>query len=146
MAQARKERKHFEIGEEATLKRNVNPEDFLLFARLSGDDGSHHPGAAESKELAFGSRVSHGMMLGSMISALLEQKLPGPGAVFLSQSLQFLAPVQPGDQVTATVMVTSWNSRNGRLTLWTEISNQNGVTLLTGEARLAMTPSLRSQD
>jgi 3-hydroxybutyryl-CoA dehydratase len=146
MAQAMNRRKHFEIGEEATLKRNVSPEDFSMFARLFGDEGSNHPEAVESKEFASGSRVSHGMMLGSMISTLLEKTLPGPGAVYLSQSLQFLAPVQPGDQVTATVMVTNWDARKERLTLWTEISNQNGVTLLTGEARLAMASSLEGQD
>jgi len=139
-------RRHFEVGEEATLKRSFNQEDLLRFARLFGDEGSNHPGTAESKEFAFGSRVSHGMVLGSMISTLLEQKLPGPGAVYLSQSLQFLAPVHPGDKVTATVMVTNWDARKERLTLWTEISNQNGVTLLTGEARLAMASSLEGQD
>ncbi|HYA13419.1 MAG TPA: MaoC family dehydratase [Syntrophales bacterium] len=141
-----KERRHFEVGEEATLKWNFSREDFLLFARLFGDKVSNHPGATESKELAFGSRVPHGMMLGSMISTLLEQELPGPGAVYLSQSLQFLAPVHPGDELTATVMVTNWDARKGRLTLWTEISNHKGVTLLTGEARLAMAFSLEGED
>lgn len=146
MAQAMKERRHFEVGEEASLKRKVCPEDFFLFSRLFGAESTCHPGAVGLKELAFGSRVSHGMMLGGMISTLLEQKLPGPGAVYLSQSLQFLAPVQPGDQVTATVMVTNWDARKKRLTMWTEIYNQNGVTLLTGEAKLNMASSLEGQD
>ena len=146
MAQAMKERRHFEVGEEATLKRKFSLEDFLLFTRFFGDEDTYHAAAEQSQALTYGSRVSHGMMLGSMISTLLEQKLPGPGAVYLSQNLQFLAPVRPGDQVTATVMVTNWDARNERLTLWTEISNQNGVTLLTGEARLAMASSLEGQD
>jgi acyl dehydratase len=141
-----KVRRHFEVGEEAALVRKFSLEDFLLFARFFGDEGTYHPAAEQSQALTYGSRVSHGMLLGGMISTLLEQKLPGPGAFYLSQSLQFLAPVRPGDQVTATVMVTSWDARKERLTLWTEVSNQNGMTLLTGEARLAMAPSPEDQD
>jgi acyl dehydratase len=78
-----------------------------------------------------------------LISAVLGTMLPGPGAIYLSQQLRFLAPVRPGDQVTASAKVTEWDPGKGRVTLSTEVKNHEGVAVISGEARLVMSSYLK---
>ena len=70
-----------------------------------------------AKGTMFGGRIAHGMLVAGLISAVLGTMLPGPGAIYMSQQLRFLAPVRPGDQVTARAMVTEWDPDKGRVTL-----------------------------
>jgi 3-hydroxybutyryl-CoA dehydratase len=136
------ERTHFTIGEEATLTRIISDEDIETFARISGDKNPVHVNDEYAKGTMFGGRIAHGILVVGLISAVLGTVLPGPGSIYMSQQIRFLAPVRPGDQVTALAKVTDWDPDRGRISLLTEVTNQDGVTVITGEARLAMSSYL----
>ena len=138
-----KERTSFTIGEEATLTRVVSDDDIKTFARITGDDNPVHVNDEYAKGTMFKGRIAHGMLVAGLISAVLGTKLPGPGAIYMSQQVRFLAPVRPGDQVTARARVTEWDATKGRVTLVTDVSNQDGVAVISGEARLVMSSFLK---
>jgi 3-hydroxybutyryl-CoA dehydratase len=78
-----------------------------------------------------------------LISAVLGNQLPGPGSIYYSQELSFLAPVHPGDEITARVEVISWDAEKGRISLKTEITNQDSITVVKGNAKLVMASFLK---
>ena len=136
------ERTSFTVGEEATLTKTISDEDIKTFARISGDNNPVHVNDDYAKGTMFGGRIAHGMLVASLISAVLGTKLPGPGAIYMNQQLRFLAPVRPGDKVTARAQVTEWDATKGRVTLLTEVTNQAGKPVISGEARLVMSSFL----
>ena len=138
-----KERSSFIVGEEATLTRIISDDDIRTFARITGDDNPVHVNDAYGKGTMFKGRIAHGMLVAGLISAVLGTKLPGPGAIYMNQQVRFLAPVRPGDQVTARARVTEWDATKGRVTLATDVSNQDGVAVISGEARLVMSSFLK---
>ena len=138
-----KERGSFMIGEEATLTRIVSDDDIKVFARISGDHNPVHINEEYAKGTMFGGRIAHGMLVASLISGVLGTMLPGPGAIYLGQKLRFLAPVRPGDEVTARAKVTGWDTEKGRVTLSTEVTNKKGITVIAGEAQLVMSSYLK---
>ncbi len=139
-----KERDTFTIGEEATLTKLISDDDIKTFARISGDDNPVHVNDDYAKGTMFKGRIAHGSLVAGLISAVLGTKLPGPGAIYMSQQLRFLAPVKPGDEVTARAKVTEWNAEKGRITLLTDVTNKKGVVVITGEARLVMSSFLKT--
>ena len=139
------ERTYFAVGEEATQSRTIQIVDIESFARISGDDNPIHLDDAYASSTRFRGRIAHGMLGAGLIAAVLGTKLPGPGAIYLSQQLRFLAPVFPGDTVTARAKVTEWDVAKGRVTLSTEVLNGKGVSVITGEARLVMQSFLKGQ-
>ena len=138
-----KERTSFTVGEEATLTRIISDDDIKTLARITGDDNPVHVNDEYAKGTMFKGRIAHGMLVAGLISAVLGTKLPGPGAIYMSQQIRFLAPVRPGDQVTARARVTEWDANKGRVTLATDVSNQDGVAVISGEARLVMSSFLK---
>jgi len=136
------ERTEFTVGEEATLTKTVTLADIETFARISGDTNPLHLDDDYARSTRFGGRIAHGMLVAGLISAVLGTQLPGPGAVYLGQELRFTAPVRPGDTLTARVRVAEFNSAKGRIALSTEVVNQDGTTVVSGEARLVMSASL----
>ena len=138
-----KERTSFTIGEEATLTRIIGDDDIKTFARITGDDNPVHVNDDYAKGTMFKGRIAHGMLVAGLISAVLGTKLPGPGAIYMSQQVRFRAPVRPGDQVTARARVVEWDATKGRVTLATDVSNQDGVAVISGEARLVMPSFLK---
>lgn len=124
------------IGQRASLTRSFTEEDVLAFARLTGDTNPLHLDEVYAQDTPFGSRIVHGLLTASLVSALLGTELPGPGAIYLEQNLRFLKPVYPGDTITATVQVTAYRADKGLVTLKTECCNQGGELVLTGEAVL----------
>jgi 3-hydroxybutyryl-CoA dehydratase len=140
-----KERTSFTVGEEAILSKLVSDDDIKAFARISGDDNPVHMNDDYAKGTMFGGRIAHGMLVAGLISAVLGTMLPGPGAIYLSQQLRFRAPVRPGDQVTARAKVTEWNPEKGRVTLLTDVMNQEGSVVIEGEARLVMSSYLEKR-
>ncbi len=138
-----KERSSFTIGEEATLTKLVNDIDIKAFAQISGDDNPVHMNDEYAKGTMFGGRIAHGILVAGLISAVLGTMLPGTGAIYLSQQLRFLAPVRPGDEVTARARVSEWDPVKGRVTLSTDVRNQDGVAVISGEARLVMSSYLK---
>lgn len=126
------------VGDSASLTRSFSQEDIDAFARISGDDNPAHVDAAWAEASPFGGRVAHGILTAGLISAVLGTQLPGPGTIYMSQTLKWLAPVRPGDQLTARVTVSEIVAEKKRVVLETVVQNGD-TTVLTGEA-LVMPP------
>ena len=122
------------IGTQATLSRTITENDILLFALVSGDHNPIHLDAEYAERTLFGKRIAHGFLIGSLISAVLGNEMPGPGSIYLGQTLKFLAPIHIGDTVTVTVKVVEIREDKRILTLHTECTNQHGTLVLSGEA------------
>lgn len=128
--------KYFEeiaLGDQAKLSRTVTEADVVSFAQVSGDHNPVHLDAAYAAGTLFKERIAHGMLSASYISALLGMQLPGPGAIYLSQTLQFKRPVKLGDVVDAHVEVTALDPTKGRVTL-SCVCSVAGKAVLEGEA------------
>ena len=124
----------FEVGAHDDVVRTVTAADVEAFAVLTGDVNPVHLDEAYAAQTRFGRRIAHGMLAVSLISAVLGTRLPGPGAIYLSQSAAFKAPVYIGDTVTARVSVVKFREDKGILTLRTECRNQDGTLVVEGEA------------
>jgi 3-hydroxybutyryl-CoA dehydratase len=121
-------------GDSATYTKTINDEDIHAFAALVGDDNSVHVNDEYASRTRFGRRIAHGMLGGSLISTVIGTRLPGEGSIYLSQSFKFVAPVFPGDTVTAKATVKSIKEGRPIVTLETVCTNQRGETVITGEA------------
>ncbi|MBQ0724382.1 MAG: MaoC family dehydratase [Cycloclasticus sp.] len=99
-----------QVGQSASMSKTVTEADIILFAGITGDFNPAHIDEEYAKNSMFKGRIAHGMLSAGFISATLAMKLPGPGCIYLSQSMKFKAPVRIGDTVTATVTVTEINS------------------------------------
>ena len=128
-----------EIGMTRHLQKQVTDRDIELFAEVSTDRNPVHLDDAYARDTIFEGRIAHGILTASLISAVIGEQLPGHGAVYLSQSLRFMAPVRPGDLVLAEVKVTAIDHARRRVTLETHCSVGDTV-VLKGEA-LVMAPS-----
>lgn len=122
------------VGQSASILRTVTDDDLRLFAIVSGDLNPPHLDAAYARTDRFGHLVAHGLWSAGLISTLLGTRLPGPGTIYCEQDLKFLAPVVPGDTITATVTVLETWSETRRVSLSTSCRNQSGETVLTGTA------------
>lgn len=121
-------------GAKATRTQTITDEMVRSFATLTGDTNPVHLDETYAASTRFGKRIAHGMLAASLISAALANDLPGPGTVYLSQTLQFKAPVYLGDTVTAVIEVKAVREDKSIATLTTTCTNQNNVTVLEGEA------------
>ena len=121
------------LGQSAEMIHVVGAADIAAFAEVSGDNNPVHLDEAYAKTTPFGERIAHGMLSGAYISAVIGTQLPGPGAIYLSQSLRFRRPVRIGDQVTARVTISALDADKGRVTLET-ICEVNGKVVVDGEA------------
>jgi len=124
------------IGDSASLQRILSAEDLQLFAVLSGDVNPAHLDAEYAQATRFHGVIAHGMLGGALISAVLGTRLPGPGTIYLSQTLKFLRPVRIGDTLNITVTVTERDADTQRLRLACECSNQAGEKVILGEAEV----------
>src|SRR5260370_22540981 len=122
------------IGTQATLSRTITEDDILLFALVSGDHNPIHLDAEYAEKSLFGKRIAHGFLIGSLISAVLGNDMPGPGSIYLGPTLKFLAPIHIGDTVTVTVKVVAIREDKRIITLHTDGTNQHGIAVLSGEA------------
>ncbi len=122
------------VGATASWSKTITSADVQAFATLSGDDNPLHVDEAFARNTRFGRPIVHGMLVASLISAVLGRQLPGPGTIYLSQSLEFLRPVYPGDTITATVEVVRVREDKPVVTLITRCTNQNGEEVVRGEA------------
>jgi len=128
------------IGDSATLTRMLTKQDIQLFATVTGDMNPAHIDEAYAKTDVFHQIVGHGMWTGSMFSVLLGMQLPGPGTIYLQQTLKFLKPVVLGDIITASVKVIKKDDEHKRITFETLCANQKGEHVVEGEA-LALAPT-----
>ena len=122
------------VGDAAEVTHEVTREVIRAFVAASGDDNPIHSDPAFAAGTRFRRVIAPGMLTASFVSAVIGTQLPGPGAVYLSQSLRFVKPVFVGDQVTARVEVTERLVERNRLRLRTTCANQDGDLLLEGEA------------
>lgn len=124
------------IGVRASRSHIITEEDIDLFAHVSTDKNPIHIDEEYAARTPFGGRVAHGIMIASMISAVLGNDLPGHGSIYLGQTLKFLAPVRIGDTITVNVEVISLREEKRIVTLRTDCVNQGGILVLTGEATI----------
>jgi 3-hydroxybutyryl-CoA dehydratase len=123
-----------QVGQAAEMAKTVTEADVALFAGVTGDFNPVHVDAVAASQSRFGERIAHGMLSAGFISAVIAMRLPGPGSIYLSQSLRFTKPVRIGDTVTTRVEVVEVMAPKRRLRLATVCRNQNGETVVEGEA------------
>lgn len=123
------------VGMTAAVGRTVSEADILMFAGVSGDTNPVHLDGEFGAATMFGARIAHGMLSASYISTVFGTKLPGPGCIYLSQSLKFKAPVKIGDTVVARVTVKELMPEKRRATFDT-ICTVQGKVVLDGQAEI----------
>ena len=130
------------VGMSATYAKTITEADIVLFAAVSGDNNAIHTNEEFAATTIFKGRIAHGMLSASVISAALANKLPGPGAIYMSQNLRFRAPVRAGDTVHATVTIKELNPEKRRVLLDTccRVSDQ---VVIEGDALLSLSASSR---
>ncbi|HKP81092.1 MAG TPA: MaoC family dehydratase [Pyrinomonadaceae bacterium] len=124
----------FKVGDSAEITKTIEQTDIDAFAEVTGDHNPVHVDEEFAKTTRFGRRIAHGMLTASLISSVLANKLPGEGSVYLGQTLQFVAPVFPGDEVTARVTVKQIRNDKPILKLETICVNQRDEVVIRGEA------------
>ncbi|MBX3611069.1 MAG: bifunctional enoyl-CoA hydratase/phosphate acetyltransferase [Hydrogenophaga sp.] len=122
------------IGERASITRTASERDIALFAAASGDMNPAHMDPAYAADDRFGHVIVHGLWTAALISAVLGTQLPGPGTIYLGQDIRFRKPVQPGDEITATVEVIEKDASRGQVKLTTTCTDQTGQVVLSGQA------------
>ncbi|MBV6656745.1 MAG: MaoC family dehydratase [Devosiaceae bacterium] len=127
------------VGQSESYRRLVSASDVVGFAAISGDRNPIHLSEHFAANTPFKSRIAHGLYTASLISAILGTRLPGPGAVYLSQTLKFLAPVHIGDTVDVAVEVVELIEAKSRARL-SCICSVDGQDVLAGEA-VVMVPT-----
>lgn len=121
------------VGQSAETTKLVTANDVEAFAAVSGDTNPVHLDEAYAQTTTFQTRIAHGMLSGAYISAVIGTKLPGPGAIYLSQAMRFRRPVKLGDTVVTRVTIQALDEARGHATLAT-VCQVNGKTVVDGEA------------
>ncbi len=127
----------FQVGDKASYTQTLSEAHVALFVGAVGDTNPLHVDEAYARKSRFGGRIAHGILVAGLISTVIGTRLPGVGAIYLSQTLRFLKPTHLGDTVTATAIVKAVREREKGgyvLTLDTFCENQRGERVLEGEA------------
>lgn len=124
------------VGDRASFTKTLTETDVYLFAGISGNLNPAYVNQIEAEKTMFKCRICHGILISSLISTVLGMYLPGPGTIYLSQDLKFVAPVKIGDTVTATVEVIERNEERNRLILKTVVINEDGKVVVEGQAEV----------
>ena len=122
------------VGDTATYSRLVTSREVQLFAAVSGDHNPVHLDPDYAANTQFGECIAHGMLTGAFVSAAIAMELPGPGSIYLGQTLKFRAPVMLGDTLTVTLTVTEKHASKPWVTLDCKVTNQDGKKVAMGEA------------
>ena len=122
------------VGDSTTYSKTCTFEDIQLFARVSGDVNPVHLDEEFASQTQFGQRIAHGMYTAGLISAAVGLQLPGPGTIYLGQSLKFRAPVFVGDEITVEMEVTAVREDKPIVTLDVVCKNQHDKVVVSGEA------------
>lgn len=125
------------VGQKATFAKTLTESDVYTFAGITGDLNPLHVNATYAEGTRFRRRIVHGMLVASLISTVQATQLPGPGNLYVRQSLEFRAPVFFGDTITASVEVTAVDAERNRVWLRTDCHNQDQVLVVTGESELS---------
>ena len=125
----------FTVGMESTTEKTVTIEDIKRFAEVSGDFNPVHLDEEFAKKTIFKKRIAHGFLTASFISTVIATELPGPGSIYLKQSLKFLAPVYIDEKILVKVRIIEINIEKSKVKLITECF-KNKTLVLTGEAEI----------
>lgn len=128
-----------QVGHVAERKRIITEDDILNYAEITGNYNPIHVDEEYAKKTIFKKRMAPAFLVSSMISAILGTQLPGPGAIYLKQSLEFTSPVRIGDEITARVEVAAKNKTTKTVTMKTTCRNQRNTVVITGEAVILVT-------
>jgi acyl dehydratase len=123
-----------QVGEVARRTRRVRERDIALFTEMTGDRNPLHYDVGKASRSRFGGLIVQGGVTTGLLNAVVAEDLPGPGSVFLHVDWSFKAPVRPGDEITAEVEVLEAREDKPLTTLRTQITNQDGATVLDGTA------------
>jgi acyl dehydratase len=134
------------VGDSAQRARTVSTRDIELFSEITGDRNPIHYDDDVADRSRFGGIVVQGGVTSGLLNALVAEDLPGPGSVFLEVNWRFVAPVRPGDVITAEAVVTAVREDKPVTTLRTTITNQDGVVVLDGTAVVWRDPSVAPSD
>ena len=124
------------MGDEAQFSKTVTETDIYMYAGITGDFNPVHVNKVYAAQSIFKAPVAHGMLAAGLISTILGTKLPGPGTVYLSQTLEFMAPVRFNDTITAKVKVLEKIFEKRHIRIETICYNQNNEVVINGEARV----------
>ena len=127
---------NYQIGQTASLKKAFSDEEVEAFSELTLDKNPIHLDEEYAMQSRFGKRIVHGFLVGSLFSAVFGTKLPGEGAIYLHQEMDFRKPVYHGDEITATVTITEINNGKSLLYFDTRCENQKGEIVIDGKAVL----------
>ena len=127
-----------QVGERRSLTKKITEADVRRFVEMTGDDNPLHVDAAYARGTAFKDVVVHGMLGASFISTVIGTRLPGPGALWVSQQIDFLLPVRLGDELTVSCEVIKKHDSERLLELETTILNQNGQRVLSGRGKVKL--------
>ncbi len=131
-----------EVGMAATFAKTITEADIILFAGASGDTNAIHINEEFARATPFGGRIAHGFLTASTISAAVATRLPGPGTIYISQQMEFVGPVRPGDTVHAEVKVKELIEGRHRAVLETTC-RVDGKVVVQGEALVKTTSSAK---
>ena len=123
-----------EVGDTASLTRRIDESDIAAFTAISGDRNPLHYDAEAAGRTRLGGIVVQGGITTAILNAVVAERLPGPGTVFLETHWRFLAPARPGDTITGEVEVTSVRDDKPITTLATRVVRDDGVVALEGTA------------
>ena len=124
------------IGQTATYSKLVEERDVQLFAAVSGDVNPVHLDAEFAATTQFKNRIAHGMLSGAVISAAIAMELPGPGTIYLGQTLRFRAPVELDDTITVKLEVVDKKDKRNFVTLECKVYNQHDKLVVSGSAEV----------
>ena len=133
-----------QVGMRATFSKTITEADIVLFAGVSGDNNAVHINEEFAATTRFGGRIAHGFLTASVISAAIANRLPGPGTVYLSQQLNFRAPVRIGQTVHASVTIQAIDLVRRRVTLDT-VCRVGDTVVIDGQALVMTTSSVKRQ-
>ena len=125
-----------EIGEKASFTKTITETDVVNYAGVTGDFNPAHINEEYANDTMFEGRIAHGMLGAGLISTVLGTKLPGPGAIYVKQEVEFKAPVRFNDTITAKVEVVEKNEEKNRVIMDTVCTNQNDKIVIDGKAVL----------
>lgn len=125
-----------EIGQTASYKKTLTEREIILFAAASGDTNPVHMDEEYAASTPFGGRIAHGIWTASLISAAIANVMPGPGSIYLGQTLKFSRPVKIGDTITVELEVLEKNEKRKRVKIQCTGSNQDGKQIISGVAEV----------
>ncbi|WP_428817618.1 MaoC family dehydratase [Clostridium butyricum] len=125
---------NYYLNQSQSFSKTITEYDIYTFAGISGDFNPIHVNREKAKDSIFNGQIAHGILVSSFISTVIGMYLPGPGTIYLKQSLNFKKPVYIGDTITAKVTIKEIEENKKVAKLYTVVINQNGLMVLDGEA------------